>query len=127
MAVADEARLRALFERPGLVRLCDRLRHRFERGLQSTQVTLANASEDERREIAGLLGRAPGRGRSVSIAVDELEAVLLRGGLAPSLRAALEATGGPLRDLGAERLAGDQAWQTVFREAQAVASRTAPA
>jgi len=113
-AGANVERLRALFARPGLVRLVARLRERAERGAGSAYVLLADVDEEERREVAGLLGRAPGRGRSLRVPVREVEAVLARAGLAPDLRSALEAAGGALRDRGAERAAHEAAWEAAF-------------
>ena len=51
----DTERLLELLQRPGLARLRDRLRRRIERDIQGPLLTLADATEEERREIAGLL------------------------------------------------------------------------
>jgi uncharacterized protein (TIGR02679 family) len=86
--------------------LVDRIRAKLERGerLDGT-VTLVGATTAQRRAVARLLGRNPGRGTSLSVPLPEVATELFRAAAAPNLRAAVEELGGPVRDLAAERAA----------------------
>ncbi|MCF6354673.1 MAG: TIGR02679 family protein [Candidatus Polarisedimenticolaceae bacterium] len=110
----DPARLKSTFGKPELARLMDRLQTRFERGIDSPTLTLPNPELAERKAVASLLGRPPGSGNSIRIAIANLEEVIQRAGLAPDLRTAVESLRGPLRDLANERAATQQRWQMVF-------------
>lgn len=112
--IVDRARLKRIFDKPELARLLERLQTRFERGIDGPALTLPNPALAERKAIASLLGRPTGSGRSIRIAIADLEDVIQRGELAPDLRTAVESLRGPLRDLASEKAAGQQAWQAVF-------------
>ncbi|GAB6042344.1 TIGR02679 family protein [Endothiovibrio diazotrophicus] len=115
-------RLRRLLGKPELGRLLDALQRRFERGVEGDTLTLPEASEAERRAVAALLGRPPGRGRNLSLRLGALEAALRRAGLVDSLRQAVECLRGPLRDLPAERQEETSAWSAIFDDAHLAAA-----
>jgi len=91
--------------------LVERIRAKLERGerLDGT-VTLVGATPAQRRAVARLLGRSAGRGTSLSVALPDVGAELFRAAAAPTLRAAVEELGGPVRDLAAERAADLRRW-----------------
>jgi uncharacterized protein (TIGR02679 family) len=117
----DPERLRQLLGGPRTRRLVEALRRRLEQGRDDGVLTLGEPSEAERKALDALLGRAPTRGRKLSLRLSDLEAVLRGSGAAPDLRTALMILGGPLRDREAERRAADGAWQAV-RERMAPAA-----
>lgn len=110
----DAQRLRTLLDRPELTRLVDALQRRLERGVTGDTLNLTNTTDIERQAIEQLMGRAPGRGRSLRIALPELEQVLRNAGVAPDLRTAIQRLRGPLRDLPAERSEQERRWRRVF-------------
>lgn len=89
---------------PELAWLVARIRGRLERGerLDGT-ATLVGATPAQRRAVARLLGRNPGRGSSLSVPLPAVATELFRAAAAPDLRSAVEELGGPVRDLVAER------------------------
>jgi uncharacterized protein (TIGR02679 family) len=117
--ISDVQRLRLALGVPELSWLVDRIRTRLERGepLDGT-VTLVGASADQRRAAGRLLGHSPGRATALSISLPELEAVLRRTRVAPSLRAAVEALSGPVRDAAAERATEVQRWHDTLEQAR---------
>lgn len=107
--------------------LVQRLRARLERGqpLDGT-VILHSPTEAQRQALQRLLGRRPGRGASVSVALGEVEALLARAGVARDLRSAVVALGGPLTDRRAEQAKAAAAWRAAHEPAeQAAAGRPA--
>lgn len=92
------------------------LRRRFEQGLRSTTITLTGLATAEREALEGLLGRPPRSADSMRVELAELDRVLARAGLAPSLREALEALDGPIRDLAAERTEHAARWASVLAQ-----------
>ncbi|MCF6211744.1 MAG: TIGR02679 family protein [Gammaproteobacteria bacterium] len=115
----DHARLKRIFDKPELARLLERLQNRFERGIAGPTLTLPNPTLGERKAIAALLGRPPGSGHSIRIAIADLEAVIQKGELAPDLRTVVASLCGPLRDLASKKAAEQQAWQAVFEGIEA--------
>jgi uncharacterized protein (TIGR02679 family) len=95
---------------PELAWLVDRIRARLERGepIDGT-VTLVGATPAQSRAAARLLGRSC-RGNSLSVPLPEAAGQLRRAAAAPNLVAAVEALGGPVRDLAAERTADLRRW-----------------
>jgi uncharacterized protein (TIGR02679 family) len=91
--------------------LVERIRAKLERGerLDGT-VTLVGATQAQRRAVARLLGHSPGRGTSLSVPLPAVATELFRAAAAPSLQAAVEELGGPVRDLAAERAADLRRW-----------------
>jgi uncharacterized protein (TIGR02679 family) len=96
---------------PDLAWLVSRIRARLERGepIDGT-VTLVGATAAQRRAAARLLGRNLGRGTSLSVPLPDVAEQLWRAAAAPNLVAAVEAIGGPVRNLAAERAADLQRW-----------------
>jgi Protein of unknown function N-terminus (DUF3323) len=96
---------------PELGWLVARIRGKLERGerLDGT-VTLIGATPAQRRAVARLLGRNPGRASSLSVSLPAVATELFRAAAAPNLRAAVEELGGPVRDLAAERAAELARW-----------------
>jgi uncharacterized protein (TIGR02679 family) len=112
--IVDTTRLQRVFDKPELTRLVDRLRNRFQRGMEGAYLTLPNPDINERKAIAGLFGRPVAQGQSIRIAIADLEILVQKKGLAPDLRTAVEALRGPLRDLAGEKANERQAWQSVY-------------
>jgi uncharacterized protein (TIGR02679 family) len=96
---------------PELAWLVARIRAKLERGerLDGT-VTLVGATPAQRRAVARLMGRSPGRASSLSVSLPGVAAELYRAAAAPDLRTAVESLGGPVRDLAAERAADLARW-----------------
>jgi uncharacterized protein (TIGR02679 family) len=91
---------------PELAWLVARIRARIERGERlDGVVTLVGATPGQRRAVARLLGRNPGRASALSVSLPAVATELFRAAAAPDLRAAAESLGGPVRDLAAERAA----------------------
>ena len=105
---------------PELAWLVDRIRGRLERGepVDGT-VTLVGATPSQRRAAARLLGRNVGRGTSLSVPLPVVAAELWRAAAAPDLVSAVEAIGGPVRNLAAERAADLQRWGDALTEVRA--------
>lgn len=112
--VHDLARLRALLGGDELRWLRDRLRERFERGGDATgTVNHGSPSPEERAAVDLLLGRRPTSGSSLRIDIAVLEQRLREARVCDSLRDALEALDGPIRDRRGEREALERAWGRV--------------
>ena len=105
---------------PELAWLVDRIRARLERGepIDGT-MTLVGATPAQRKAAARLLGHGVGRGTSLSVPLPAVAAELWRAAAAPNLVAAIEALGGPVRDLAAERAADLQRWGDSLTAARA--------
>ena len=113
----DPARLRRLLGGHDTERLRQRLRERLSRGGADT-LTLTRSTPEERAAVERLLGRSPRSGSSLRVSLSEIDATLARAGIAPGLREALEALGGPIRDRFAEQEAEAQRWQGLFGSAR---------
>jgi uncharacterized protein (TIGR02679 family) len=105
---------------PELAWLVARIRAKLERGerLDGT-VTLVGATPAQRRAVGRLLGHNPGRATSLSVSLPAVASELFRAAAAPSLRAAVEELGGPVRDLAAERAADLARWGDALSPMQA--------
>ncbi len=113
----DAERLARLLGRPELAWLVERLRERLAAGRPLTgTVTRQPATVSERSAVAELLGRPLRPAASVSVALTDVEGVLRRAGVAPDLRAAVEALAGPVADRAASAAAGARAWGAVVEE-----------
>lgn len=100
----DPDRIRDILGAPELAWLVERVGQRITRGRPLTgAVTRSDASPAERTAVARLLGRPVGRGGTVSLRLEDLDAEITDSGLAPDLRTAVEVLTGPLRDLVAEQ------------------------
>jgi Protein of unknown function N-terminus (DUF3323) len=95
----DTARLRALFEQPGLRWIVDRLVGRMSRGrpLIGTIVKTKSTSE-ERRALDDLLGRPSTRGDRLTLDQAELEQSLRSAGIAHQLADAVVVSRGPVEN-----------------------------
>jgi uncharacterized protein (TIGR02679 family) len=82
--LADPDRLRRMLGSPDTAWLLDRVRRRLAAGQRLTgTVSLTSATPEQRRAAARLLGRRAGGGASLSVSLDELDALLRRSGAAP--------------------------------------------
>src|SRR5258707_1153975 len=97
--VTDVARLRALFEQPGLRWIMARLAERMSRGRQLNGL-IANiqATSDERRALDDLLGRRSTTGSTLSLNLAILEETLRSAGMAECLEHAVIACHGPVEN-----------------------------
>jgi uncharacterized protein (TIGR02679 family) len=118
--VVDHAKLQRMLGSPELAWLVDRIRGRLERGepIDGT-VTLVGAMPTQRRAAARLLGRNVGRSTSLSVPLPAVAAELWRAAAAPDLVSAVEALGGPVRNLAAERAADLKRWADALTEVRA--------
>ncbi|MDH6127350.1 TIGR02679 family protein [Kitasatospora sp. GP82] len=112
----DITRLRRLLGGPDLAWLVERVRRRLETGQSLDDTVTRTAADDaERAAVAGLLGRAPRPGRSLSVSLSAVDQVLRASGASPDgLAAAVVALTGPVTP---RREAADQlalAWQRAF-------------
>jgi uncharacterized protein (TIGR02679 family) len=106
--------------RPGLRRLWPEVRDRLERlGGPRGSVRLAAAGEDERLAVADLLGLSELPRGELRVRLDRLDRALRGSRLGIGLPAALEALGGPLRDLSGEREGERLRWQEIWERAGA--------
>ncbi len=92
-------------------------------GAQARRVTVSGLDERERGALADLLGLSALPAGEVSIDLGKLDAALRESAVGAGLIAVLEALGGPLRDLRADREEAVAARERVWREAEA---RVAP-
>lgn len=119
MTAEREEIVRAL-SRPGLARLWPEVRDRLERlGGPRGTVRLAGAGEDERRAVADLLGLSELPRGELRVRLDRLDRALRASRLGIGLPAALEALGGPLRDLSGEREEERRRRQEIWERAEA--------
>lgn len=109
----DLHRLQALLGGAPLAQLRRRLRARFERRGARNGFTLAALQPEERAALEQLLGLPLRSARSLKLSLAEMDAVLARAGLAPNLRAALEALDGPIADRAGAAAAYRAQWDSV--------------
>jgi uncharacterized protein (TIGR02679 family) len=113
----DHAKVLRMLGKPELAWLVSRIRARLERGEPTDgTVTLVGASSAQRRAAATLLGRNPGGGTSLSVPLPDVAEQLRRSAAAPNLIAAVEAIGGPVRNLAAERAVDLRRWSDALSE-----------
>lgn len=115
-AHVDRDRLARLLGDPGLAWLVERVRRRLERGEPLTgPVTLTAPTAAQRTAAERLLGRAPGTGRSLSVRLDAVDAVLRRSGVSPTgLATAVTTLTGPVTLLSDRREREATAWQDAY-------------
>lgn len=120
----DAARLRRLLGAPGLAWLVERTRRRMAAEQPLTgSVTLSRPTPDQRHAAERLLGRAPGDGRSLTVRLDTVDALLRRSGVSPDgLAAAVTALTGPVTLLGPARRAEEDAWREAFAPVEELAA-----
>jgi uncharacterized protein (TIGR02679 family) len=112
--IGDAARLRQVLGTPELAWLVQRARRRLSRGPAGGSVTLPDATAAQRDAIERLLGRRAARGGSVTVRLDEVEALLRDAGICESLAEAVEALTGPLVDARAVREQAEAVWREIF-------------
>jgi uncharacterized protein (TIGR02679 family) len=112
----DVARIRRLLGGEHTAWLVGRVRRRLALGRPLTgTVTLARADLEQRRAVGLLLGRRAATGTSVTVSLDELDAVLRTSGAAPGgLSAAIQVLLGPVADRRAESAADAVAWSAAL-------------
>ena len=95
----DVARARRVLGDADLSWLVERIRARLERGegLEGA-VTRTDVTPAERRAVARLLGQSSGRGRSLTVRLLDVARAFRDAGIAPDLRAAVEALTAPIED-----------------------------
>ncbi|MDT0318433.1 TIGR02679 family protein [Streptomyces millisiae] len=112
----DLTRLRRLLGDPELAWLVDRARRRLahERPLTGP-VSLTDPTPAQRAAAERLLGRPPGRGRTLTIPLEAVDATLRRSGASPEgLTAAITALTGPVIPRSEARAAEDWAWAIAY-------------
>src|SRR5437660_1046741 len=121
----DEQRLRRLLGGEDIAWLLDRVRRRLELGRSVTgSVTLADADPDQRRAVGRLLGRRVGTGRSLTVSLDEVDALLRANGAAPEgLAVAVEALLGVVPNRATEAAARRAAWAAAVRSVDDLVAR----
>ena len=102
--------------------LVRRARERLESGRPLTgTVTLAGATEEQRRAIERLTGRPARSGSSLSVSLADVDRILRVSGAAPGgLAEAVPRLTGPIQDRGRERADLAAAWQDAFATLDAV-------
>jgi uncharacterized protein (TIGR02679 family) len=110
-----DARLHRLLGEP-VVWLVRRARDRLEAGRPLTgTVTLPGATQEQRRAVERLTGRASRSGASLSVSLTEVDRILRDSGAAPGgLAEAVTRLTGPLRDRNRERADLTAAWDAAF-------------
>lgn len=122
--MTDVDRLRRLLGKPELAWLLTRLRKRLETGrLLTGVVTLPKATPDERRAVELLLGRRASGGTSVSVSLDDLDAMLRTNGTAPNLADAVRALVGDIPDRVGQEAADRAAWAAALAPADDLVER----
>ncbi|WP_435609850.1 TIGR02679 family protein [Streptomyces sp. C10-9-1] len=108
----DMPRLRRLLGVPELEWLVERVRGRLVAGQPLTgAVSLADPTAGQRSAVERLLARAPGGGRSLTVRLEAVAAVLSRSGVSPDgLAAAVTALTGPVTPLARIRAEEEAAW-----------------
>jgi len=119
----DAARLRALFEQPGLHWILDRLVERMSRGrpLIGTIVHSKSTSE-ERRALDDLLGRPSTRGNRLTLDLAELEQTLRSAGIADQLEDAVVVSRGPVKNQREQTERRRDEWAKLFETSRARAA-----
>lgn len=113
----DAERLGRLLGDPGLAWLVERARQRMARAQQlAGPVTLSHPDESQRRAAESLLGRAPrSAGRSLTVRLDAVDAILRRSGVSPDgLAAAVVALTGPVTLHAEARGREERAWEEAY-------------
>lgn len=123
VSACDEARLRRLLGVPELAWLLDRIRRRLEREQPLTgSVSLAAPTPAQRAAAERLLGRPPGGGRSLTVRLEAVDAVLRASGAAPGgLAPAVTLLTGSVVSLDQRRQAESRAWAEAFAPLTALA------
>lgn len=112
---ADLERLRRLLGGPDTAWIVERVRGRLASGGSiEGRVTHQQPTALQRRAVARLLGRQVALGGTLSVRLEDVDAVLRSSGAAPDgLASAVVSLTGPVVDRAAARAAGDRAWAEV--------------
>jgi uncharacterized protein (TIGR02679 family) len=116
MSRESDERLQRVLGGAELAGLRRRLRRHFERAepdAGSGSIRLKNLTSREYTALASLMARRWRQTGSISVDVGEIDAALSRAGLAPSLRAALEALDGAIVHLPTARAEASARWAKV--------------
>ncbi|HKV09806.1 MAG TPA: TIGR02679 family protein [Thermoanaerobaculia bacterium] len=117
--MSPESELLEYLGRRELARLWPEVRARIESlGGPRGTVLLAEARDDERRAVAGLLGLATLPSGDVRIRLDRLDRALRESRFEVDLRTAMTLLGGPLRDRTGERETERLRWQELWADAE---------
>lgn len=124
-ARVDHDRLRRLLGAPELAWLVDRVAERLAAGTPAADgtVALADPGPEQRRAAERLLGRPPGRGRTLSIRLGDVEAVLRNAEISPDgLAAAVIALRGPIPVRHEAEAANRTAWDSAHEPLEHLAA-----
>jgi len=112
----DTERLRRMLGGRHTAWLMDRVRRRLALGRPLTgAVTLSAATPDQRRAIERLLGRRAGAGASLTVSLDDVDAVLRSSGVVPDgLAVAARLLLGDIENRVASAAADATAWSAVY-------------
>lgn len=116
-AALDMPRLQRLLGSPDMAWLVDRVAERIASGTEPAQGTakLADPVPAQRRALELLLGRPPGRGKSLTARLSDLDMVLRESGISPDgLVAAVQALRGPITVRREAEAAADRAWESAL-------------
>jgi uncharacterized protein (TIGR02679 family) len=116
MSAGVDERLQRLLGGAELADLRRRLRRHFERAqleLTPGTIRLGNVTPREYAALASLMGRPARQASSIQVDVAQIDAALSRAGIAPSLRAALEALDGAIVHLPTARAEASARWAKV--------------
>ena len=112
----DTSRLQRLLGTPDLTWLVDRVVERIAAGAPAEEgiVSLAEPGAEQRRAVERLLGRPPGRGRSLTVRLADVDAVLRESGISPNgLAEAVIALRGPARVRREDAAAAQAEWESA--------------
>jgi uncharacterized protein (TIGR02679 family) len=112
--IRDTVRLRQLLGTSELAWLVERARRRLLDGGADGPITLNGSTAAQREAVDRLLGRRPSRGGSLTVRLEELEAILRHAEICDSLWEAVAELTGPMVDVRAQRRSLDESWAQVF-------------
>jgi len=121
MSQPIDPRLHKVLGGEHLAALRQRLRGHFERAdpdAPPASLRLGGLIGEEREALALLVGRPPSTAKSMQIDIGEVDAALLRAGIAASLRDALEQLDGPIAHLATEQATLRATWASVVATAR---------
>jgi uncharacterized protein (TIGR02679 family) len=124
-AAGIDDKLRRLLGGEPVAWLVRRARDRLEAGRPLTgAVTLPAATQEQRRAVERLTGRAAGSGTSLSVSLTEVDRILRDSGIAPGgLAEAVTRLTGPVRDRNRERADLAAAWSAAFASLDVAVNR----
>uniref|UniRef100_UPI001891D958 TIGR02679 domain-containing protein n=1 Tax=Catenulispora pinisilvae TaxID=2705253 RepID=UPI001891D958 len=120
----DSARLHRLLGAPELNWLVDRVAERIAGADPAAEgtATLALPTPEQRRAVERLLGRPPGRGRSLTVRLPDVDTVLKDSGICPAgLAAAVQALRGPISVRQEAVSAAQIAWESAHEPLESLA------